>query len=147
MLPPSPSLLNLEIKNPAISLRTIETLVKARVGVLDVEITPAPLTVIVKQPLPGVKSQKLVFDEKTRTHPFQRRSDARCRWPGLVRMKLPGERSGPIGIQFDRRGGAPDVDAAGWGAWGRSVAQSSRYPQSAPAWGLFDLVASGCRSI
>ena len=48
-LPPSPSLLNLEIKNPAISLRTIEKPVKARVGALDVEITPSPLTVLVKE--------------------------------------------------------------------------------------------------
>ncbi len=31
-LPPSPSLLDLEIKNPAISLRTIEAPVKARVA-------------------------------------------------------------------------------------------------------------------
>src|SRR5580658_3479585 len=48
VLPPSPSLLNLEIKNPTISLRTIERPVKARVGALDVEITPWPLTVLVK---------------------------------------------------------------------------------------------------
>jgi hypothetical protein len=39
VLSPSPSLLNLEIKNPAISLRTIDKPVKARVGALDVEIT------------------------------------------------------------------------------------------------------------
>ena len=40
-LPPSPSLLKLEIKDPAISLRKLEGPVKARVGALDVEITPA----------------------------------------------------------------------------------------------------------
>src|SRR5687767_12130547 len=45
VLPPSPSLLTLEIKNPAISLRTIERPVQAHVGALDVEITPSPLTV------------------------------------------------------------------------------------------------------
>src|SRR5438067_9595620 len=47
-LPPSPSLLTLEINNPAISLRTIEWPMQARVGALDVEITPSPLTVLVK---------------------------------------------------------------------------------------------------
>src|SRR6516225_11462734 len=47
-LPPSPSLLTLEIKKPAISLRTIERPVKARVGALDVEIAPSPLTVLVR---------------------------------------------------------------------------------------------------
>src|ERR1700686_4092024 len=62
VLPPSPSLLNLEIKNPAISLRTIERPVQARVGALDVEITPAPLTVLVKSAT-GREIQKLVFDE------------------------------------------------------------------------------------
>src|SRR5262245_18887082 len=62
-LPPSPSLLTLEIKNPAISLRTIEKPVQARIGALDIEITPAPLTVLVKGA--GREVQKLVFDEKT----------------------------------------------------------------------------------
>src|SRR5262249_1037490 len=47
-LPPSPSLFTLEITNPAISLRTIERPVQARVGALDVAITPSPLTVVVK---------------------------------------------------------------------------------------------------
>src|SRR5262245_45256925 len=47
-LPPSPSLLTLDIKDPAISLRTIERPVQARVGALDVAVTPAPLTVLVK---------------------------------------------------------------------------------------------------
>src|SRR5262249_7077621 len=42
-LPPSPSLLTLEVKNPAIRLRTIERPVRARVGALDVEVTPSPL--------------------------------------------------------------------------------------------------------
>src|SRR5438445_4216870 len=46
-LPPSPSLLALEIKNPALSLRTIERPVQARVRALDVDITPSPLTVLV----------------------------------------------------------------------------------------------------
>src|SRR4029077_8414921 len=47
-LPPRPSIMNLEIKNPKISLRTIERPVTARVGVLDVEIAPSPLTVVVR---------------------------------------------------------------------------------------------------
>src|SRR5215467_8005445 len=63
-LPPSPSRLTLEIKNPAISLRTIARPVQARVGALDVEITPSPLTVLVKSAT-GREIQKLVFDEKT----------------------------------------------------------------------------------
>src|SRR5215472_12330567 len=60
-LPPSPSLLTLEIKNPAIRLPTIERPVQARVGALDVTITPAPLTVLVKGAT-GREIQKLVFD-------------------------------------------------------------------------------------
>src|SRR5215472_1623368 len=63
-LPPSPSLLTLEIKNPAIRLRTIEGPVRARVGALDVEVTPSPLAVLVKG-ITGREIQKLVFDEKT----------------------------------------------------------------------------------
>jgi hypothetical protein len=47
-LPPSPSLLTLENKNPAIRLRTIEGPVQARVSALDVEVTPSPLVVHVK---------------------------------------------------------------------------------------------------
>src|SRR5262245_5499473 len=42
-LPPSPSLLTLDVKNPAVSLRTIEGPARTRVGALDVEITPSPL--------------------------------------------------------------------------------------------------------
>jgi hypothetical protein len=64
VLPPSPSLLNLDIKNPAISVRTIEKSVQARVGALDVEIIPSPLTVLVKSAT-GRDIQKLVFDETT----------------------------------------------------------------------------------
>ena len=60
-LPPSPSLLTLEIKKPAIRLRTIERPVKARVGALDVEITPSPLTVLVKRAA-GREIQQLMFD-------------------------------------------------------------------------------------
>src|SRR4051812_40918123 len=63
-LPPSPSLLTLEIQNPAIRLRTIDKPVQARVGALDVAITPAPLTVLVKSDA-GREIQKLVFDEMT----------------------------------------------------------------------------------
>jgi len=47
-LPASPSLLDLEIKEPVIKVRTIENSVRARVGALDVEIIPLPLTVIVR---------------------------------------------------------------------------------------------------
>src|SRR5579862_2672098 len=57
-LPPSPSLLNLQIKNPVITLRTIDNPVRARVGALDVEITPSPLTVIVRSDA-GREVQKL----------------------------------------------------------------------------------------
>src|SRR5262249_1700163 len=60
-LPPSPSLLTVEIQNPAISLRTFEAPVQARVGTLDVVITPSPLTVLVKGAA-GREIQKLVFD-------------------------------------------------------------------------------------
>src|SRR5215204_6031885 len=63
-LPPSPSLLALEIKDPAIRLRTIERPVRARVGPLDVEINPTPLAVLVKGAT-GREVQKLVFDEET----------------------------------------------------------------------------------
>src|SRR5262245_66467471 len=63
-LPPSPSLLTLEIENPAISLRTIERPVQASIGALDVEITTSPLTILVKGAA-GREIQKLVFDEKT----------------------------------------------------------------------------------
>src|SRR5262245_20894066 len=62
-LPPSPSLLNLEIKNPVISLRKIDGPAKARVGALDVEVTSSPLTVVVKTAA-GREVQTLVFDEK-----------------------------------------------------------------------------------
>ena len=63
-LPPSPSLLTLELRNPEISLRTIDKVVQARVGAMDVEITPSPLTVLVKG-TSGRVIQKLVFDEKS----------------------------------------------------------------------------------
>src|SRR5262245_59767103 len=58
-LPPSPSLLALDIKNPAISLRSIEKPVKARIGALDVEVTSSPLTVLVRD-TKGREVQKLV---------------------------------------------------------------------------------------
>jgi alpha-glucosidase len=45
-------------------LRTIEKSVKARVGALDVEITPSPLPVLVKSAT-GREIQKLVFDDTT----------------------------------------------------------------------------------
>src|SRR3974390_373452 len=63
-LPPSPSLLNLEVKIPTISLRTIDKPVNARGGALDVEIPPSPLTVLVRSATRR-EIQKLVFDEKT----------------------------------------------------------------------------------
>src|SRR5262249_49815243 len=63
-LPPSQSLLALEIKNPAISLRAIEKPVQARVGALDVVIIPSPLTILVKSAT-GREIQKLVFDVPT----------------------------------------------------------------------------------
>src|SRR5262249_6288724 len=63
-LPPSPCLLTLEIKNPAIRLRRIEGPVRARVGALDVEVTPSPLAVLVKGTT-GREIQKLEFDDRT----------------------------------------------------------------------------------
>src|SRR5579871_2967224 len=61
-LPPSPSLLQLEVKNPAISLRAIDKPVQTRVGSLNIEITASPLTVVVKN-VAGREVQKLVFDD------------------------------------------------------------------------------------
>src|SRR5262245_26697290 len=96
-LPPSPSLLHLEIKNPAIRLRRIEKPVKARVGALDVEITPAPLTVLVKSAA-GREIQKLVFDEETGKVSFNV-GDAPVLGLGEGGQP-PGKGSGPLGVQF-----------------------------------------------
>src|SRR6516164_116993 len=100
-LPPSPSLLTLDVKKPAISLRTIERPVRARVGALDVEITPAPLTVLVKSAT-GREIQRLVFDEKTGTVSFNV-GDAPVLGLGEGGQQ-PGRGGGPMGTQFDRRG-------------------------------------------
>ena len=132
-LPPSPSLLNLEIKNPAISLRTIEKPVKARVGALDVEITPSPLTVLVKSAT-GREIQKLVFDDKTGKVSFNV-GDAPVLGMGEGGQQ-PGKGSGPMGVQFDRRGKL-DVMRPGWG----SGTLGSRNPVAVlvgtDGWGLF----------
>ena len=132
-LPPSPSLLNLEIKNPAISLRTIEKPVKARVGALDVEITPSPLTVLVKSAT-GREIQKLVFDDKTGKVSFNV-GDAPVLGLGEGGQQ-PGKGSGPMGVQFDRRGKL-DVMRPGWG----SGTLGSRNPVAVlvgtDGWGLF----------
>src|SRR5262245_45841273 len=132
-LPPSPSLLTLDIKNPAISLRTIERPVQARVGALDVEITPAPLTVLVKSAT-GREIQKLVFDEKTGTVSF---NVGNVPVLGLGEGgQQPGRGSGPLGVQFDRRGKL-DVMRPGWG----SGTLGSRNPVAVlvgtDGWGLF----------
>jgi alpha-glucosidase (family GH31 glycosyl hydrolase) len=111
-LPPSPSLLNVKIKDPAISLRKIEAPVKARVGALDVEITPSPLTVLVKSAT-GREIQQLVFDEKTGKVSFNV-GDAPVLGLGEGGQQ-PGKGSGPLGVQFDRRGKL-DVMRPGWGS-------------------------------
>ena len=132
-LPPSPSLLALEINNPAISLRTIERPVQARVGALDVEITPAPLTVLVKSAT-GREIQKLVFDDKTGNVSFNV-GDAPVLGMGEGGQQ-PGRGSGPMGVQFDRRGKL-DVMRPGWG----SGTLGSRNPVAVlvgtDGWGLF----------
>ena len=132
-LPPSPSLLNLEIKNPAISLRTIEKPVKARVGALDVEVTQSPLTVFVKSAT-GREIQKLIFDEKTGHISFSV-GDAPVLGLGEGGQQ-PGKGKGPFGVQFDRRGKL-DVMRPGWG----SGTLGSRNPIAilvgTDGWGLF----------
>ena len=133
VLPPSPSLLTLEIKNPAISLRTIEQPVQARVGTLDVEVTPSPLTVLVKGAA-GRVIQKLVFDEKT-GHVSFNVGDAPVLGLGEGGQQ-PGKGKGPLGVQFDRRGKL-DVMRPGWG----SGTLGSRNPVAVlvgtDGWGLF----------
>jgi alpha-glucosidase/alpha-D-xyloside xylohydrolase len=133
VLPPSPSLLHLEIKNPAISLRTLDKPVRARVGALDVEITPAPLTVLVKRAT-GREVQKLVFDEKTGRVSFNV-GDGPVLGLGEGGQQ-PRKGSGPMGVQFDRRGKL-DVMRPGWG----SGTLGSRNPVAVlvgtVGWGLF----------
>ncbi len=132
-LPPSPSLLDLEIKNPAVRLRTIEKPVLARVGVLDVEISPAPLTILVKSAT-GREIQRLVFDDKTGRVSFNVGAGP------VLGMgeggQQAGKGSGPLGIQFDRRGKL-DVMRPGWG----SGTLGSRNPVAVlvgtVGWGLF----------
>jgi alpha-glucosidase (family GH31 glycosyl hydrolase) len=133
MLPPSPSLLKLEFKNPAISLRAIDKPVKSRVGALDVEITAAPLRVLVKSAA-GREIQKLVFDDQTGKVSFNV-GDAPVLGLGEGGQQPP-KGSGPVGIQFDRRGKL-DVMRPGWG----SGTLGSRNPVAVLAgtdgWGLF----------
>ncbi len=132
-LPPSPSLLSLEIKNPVITLRTLEKPVQARVGALDVTITSSPLTVLVKSAT-GREIQKLVFDEKTGRVSF---NVGGAPVLGLGEGGLqPGKGGGPPGVQFDRRGRL-DVMRPGWG----SGTLGSRNPVAVlvgtDGWGLF----------
>jgi alpha-glucosidase (family GH31 glycosyl hydrolase) len=132
-LPPSPSLLTLEIKDPAIRLRTIEKPVRARVGALDVEVTPSPLTVLVKGAT-GREVQKLVFDDKTGNVSFNV-GDAPVLGLGEGGQQ-PGKGKGPLGVQFDRRGRL-DLMRPGWG----SGTLGSRNPVAVlvgtDGWGLF----------
>jgi alpha-glucosidase/alpha-D-xyloside xylohydrolase len=132
-LPPSPSVLHLEIKDPAISLRKIDKPVKARVGALDVEITPLPLTVLVKSAT-GREIQKLVFDDKTGRVWFTV-GDGPVLGLGEGGQQ-PGKGRGPRGVQFDRRGQL-DVMRPGWG----SGTLGSRNPVpvlvGTVGWGLF----------
>ncbi len=133
VLPPSPSLVNLEINHPTISLRMIERPMQARVGALDVEIIPLPLTVLVKSAT-GHEIQKLVFDDKTGKVSFNV-GDA-----PVLGMGEGGQQarrgSGPMGVQFDRRGKL-DVMRPGWG----SGTLGSRNPVAVlvgtAGWGLF----------
>jgi alpha-glucosidase (family GH31 glycosyl hydrolase) len=133
VLPPSPSLLNLEIKNPALSLRKIDRPVQARVGALDVEITPTPLTVLVKSAT-GREIQKLVFDDKTGRVSFNV-GDGPVLGMGEGGQQA-GKGSGPTAVQFDRRGKL-DVMRPGWG----SGTLGSRNPVAVlvgtVGWGLF----------
>jgi hypothetical protein len=133
VLPPSPSLVNLEINNPTISLRMIERPVRARVGALDVEVTPLPLTVLVKSAT-GREIQKLVFDDKTGKVSFNV-GDAPVLGMGEGGQQA-GRGSGPMGVQFDRRGKL-DVMRPGWG----SGTLGSRNPVAVVigtvGWGLF----------
>src|SRR6516225_12055964 len=132
-LPPSPSLLTLDINDPAIRLRLIERPVQARVGALDVEITPSPLTVLVKSAT-GREIQKLVFDDKTGRVSFNV-GDAPVLGLGEGGQQ-PGKGGGPPGVQFDRRGKL-DVMRPGWG----SGTLGSRNPVAilvgTDGWGLF----------
>jgi alpha-glucosidase/alpha-D-xyloside xylohydrolase len=132
-LPPSPSLLDLEIKDPAIKVRRIDKPVQARVGALDVEISSSPLTVLVKSAT-GREIQKLVFDEKTGSVSFNV-GDAPVLGLGEGGQQ-PGRGSGPLGVQFDRRGKL-DVMRPGWG----SGTLGSRNPIAiligTDGWGLF----------
>lgn len=132
-LPPSPSLVTLEIKNPVISLRTIERPVQARVSALDVEITASPLTVLVKSAT-GREIQKLVFDDKTGNVSFNV-GDAPVLGMGEGGQQ-PRRGSGPMGVQFDRRG-TLDLMRPGWG----SGTLGSRNPVAVlvgtDGWGLF----------
>ena len=132
-LPPSPSLLNLKILNPTINLRTIDKPVKARVGALDVEITPAPLTVLVTSAT-GREIQKLVFDGKTGQVSFNI-GDAPVLGMGEGGRQARAA-NGPMPIQFDRRGKL-DPMRPGWG----SGTLGSRNPVAVlvgtAGWGLF----------
>ena len=132
-LPPSPLLLTLDIKDPTIRLRTIEGPVRARVGMLEVEVSPSPLAVLVKGTA-GREVQKLVFDEQTGNVSFNV-GDAPVLGMGEGGQQ-PGRGSGPMGVQFDRRGKL-DVMRPGWG----SGTLGSRNPVAllvgTDGWGLF----------
>jgi alpha-glucosidase/alpha-D-xyloside xylohydrolase len=132
-LPPSPSLLAVELKDPTIRPRTIERPVRARVGGLDVEITPTPLAVLVKGAA-GRGIQKLVFDDKTGNVSFDV-GDAPVLGLGEGGQQ-PGKGKGPPGVQYDRRGKL-DVMRPGWG----SGTVGSRNPVAVlvgtDGWGLF----------
>jgi alpha-glucosidase/alpha-D-xyloside xylohydrolase len=132
-LPPSPSLLSIKIKDPAIRLRKIEKPVKARVGALGVEITPSPLTVLVKSDT-GREIQKLVFDEKAGTVSFNV-GDAPVLGLGEGGQQ-PGRGSGPLGVQFDRRGKL-DVMRPGWGSGTLGSGNPVAVLVGTGGWGLF----------
>src|SRR5262249_25687872 len=122
-----------DIKNPAISLRAIEKPVRARVGALDVEITPSPLSILVKRAA-GREVQKLVFDDKTGNVLFNV-GDAPVLGMGEGGQEA-ARGSGPMGVELDR-GGRLDLMRPGWG----SGTLGSRNPVAVLAgtdgWGLF----------
>jgi hypothetical protein len=101
-LPPSPSLLKLEIKDPAIRLGKIEKPVKARVGALDVEITPAPLTVLVK----SATGREIQSWCSTRRRDASRSTSATRRYWAWAKAASSREKAA--------RRGSSSIGAAGW---------------------------------
>ncbi|HVT82576.1 MAG TPA: TIM-barrel domain-containing protein [Phycisphaerae bacterium] len=133
-LPPSPSLLNIEIKNPAITLRTMDGPVRKRVGELDVEVTPSPLTVAVKG-AGGREVQKLVLENTDGSVMFNV-GDAPVLGLGEGGQQPGGRGGGQIGVQFDRRGRL-DPMRPGWGTGTLGSRNPIAVLAGTDGWGLF----------